>query len=388
LAKALSMTFAAIIVAAGKGERAGSGVPKQFRRVAGTSLVARAVDSLRGHPAISHIIVVIGAGQHLLLAEALGERRIDAIVTGGASRQDSVWAGLNALSAGAAPYVLIHDAARAGIPSDVISRLHEALRASEGAVPVLPVVDTLSLGQETLGATVPRDGLWRVQTPQAFRVDAVMTSHRNWQGDPATDDAQMARAAGFFIAMVEGDSALDKLTHPQDFARLEAQMQGQMISRTAFGYDVHRLEAGQDLWLGGVLIPHDKGLAGHSDADVALHALTDALLGTIGAGDIGMHFPPSDAQWRGARSSRFVEHACDLIRQRGGLIDHVDVTIVCEAPKIGPHRGAITSAIAAMLAISETSVSVKATTTEGLGFTGRGEGIAAQALATVRLPID
>ena len=231
-----------------------------------------------------------------------------------------------------------------------------------------------------------REGLVRVQTPQAFRLDVIRQAHAIWAGAAATDDAQMARAAGFEVAIVEGSPMLDKITQPGDFEQAEQKLSANLTPRTGSGFDVHRLGAGEELWLGGILIPHDKGLIGHSDADVALHALTDALLGALGDGDIGSHFPPSDPQWRGVASHRFVEHAARLIRAAGGIIDHVDLTIICEAPKIGAHRAAMREAIATMLGVSLTRVSVKATTTEGLGFAGRGEGIAAQALANIRLP--
>jgi 2-C-methyl-D-erythritol 4-phosphate cytidylyltransferase / 2-C-methyl-D-erythritol 2,4-cyclodiphosphate synthase len=296
--------------------------------------------------------------------------------------------------AGHADRVLIHDAARPMIPPAVITRLLTALDHADGAVPVLNVADSMARvdggtltrvdgGTLTLGDAVDRTALVRVQTPQAFRLDAIIAAHDRWNGAAATDDAQVARAAGLRVATVAGDIMLDKITLPADFAAAEARLSSAGISRTAMGFDVHRLEHGPDLWLCGVKIPHDQGLSGHSDADVALHALTDALLGTIGAGDIGVHFPPSDAQWRGASSDRFVTHACALIAAAGGRIDHVDVTIICEAPKIGPHRPAMQARLAALLQLPESAISIKATTTEGLGLTGRGEGIAAQAVATV-----
>lgn len=382
------MTIAAIIVAAGKGERAGTSLPKQFVTVGGKALLTHAVTALARHPRIERTIVVVAEGQAELAAHALGDILVDAIVIGGAERQQSVAAGIAAI--GDARIVLIHDAARPFLPSSVIDRLIAALDTADGAIPALSVVDTLAkVGAKTgeeLGDVVDRNGLIRVQTPQAFRTDAIRDAHNRWTGTAATDDAQMARAAGYLVAVVEGHAMLDKITQPADFAEAERKWNQRLISRTGLGYDVHRLAAGEDLWLCGVKIDHEKGLSGHSDADVALHALTDALLGALGDGDIGAHFPPSDPQWRGAASHRFVEHAATLIRQAGGVIDHVDVTIICEAPKIGPHRDAMRSAIAGMLAVPITKVSVKATTTERLGFTGRGEGIAAQAAATIRLP--
>ncbi len=378
-------TIAALIVAAGKGERTGGFIPKQYTKIAGKALVAHGVDGLSSCPEIGGIFIVIADGQQDILAEALGDRMVAAVIPGGALRQDSVRAGLEWIAnMQIFDSVLIHDAARPFLPKAVLDRLISALKLHDGAVPVLPIVDTLAHDDGRLGATVDRQGLSRVQTPQAFRLDAILTSHRLWQNGVATDDAQMARAAGFDIATVEGDPMLEKITHAPDFAAAEARLAASFVSRTGMGFDVHRLEAGEELWLCGVKVPHDMGLAGHSDADVALHALVDAVLGAIAQGDIGSHFPPSDPQWRGAPSSRFVEYARDLVATIGGVIDHVDITLICEAPKIAPHRDAMRRRVAALLGITEGSVSIKATTTERLGLTGRGEGIAAQAVATVR----
>lgn len=376
----------ALVVAAGSGSRAGGGVPKQYRRIGGRALLAHAVDHLR-HPRIDAVHVVIGEGQEAAFVEAIGGRALPAPIIGGATRRESVRRGLEAVAGTGLARVLIHDAARPFLPAAVIDRLLDALDTHAGAVPVLPVVDTLAHGGDALGETVPRDGLVRVQTPQAFRFDAILDAHRTWDGE-ATDDAQVARASGLEVALVDGDGALDKLTYEEDFVRADARLAAKLISRTGLGFDVHALVAGEELWLGGLRIPHDKGLKGHSDADAALHALTDALLGALGAGDIGDHFPPSDPQWRGAASSRFVEHARDLILAAGGRIDHADITIICEAPRIGPHRAAMRETIAGLLRLPASRVSVKATTTERLGFAGRGEGIAAQAVATIRLPED
>jgi len=379
--------IAGLVVAAGQGLRAGGGVPKQYRGLGGIPVIVRAVDALAGHPGIAEVVVVIGDGQDVLLAEAFAGRTAPRAVIGGPARRDSVRAGLAALDGHEA--VLIHDAARPFLPAAVIDRLIAALASHDGAVPVLPVVDSLALTAESLGAAVSRDGLARIQTPQAFRLAAIDAAHAAWpEGGEATDDAQVARAAGIVVAIVAGDPALDKLTHEADFVAAEARLASTMVSRTGMGYDVHRLVAGRDLWLGGVLIPHSQGLDGHSDADVALHALTDAILGAIGDGDIGTHFPPGDPQWRGAPSHRFLEHAAALVSARGGRIDHVDLTIICEAPKIGPHRPAMRSRVASLLRLPESRISIKATTTERLGFTGRGEGIAAQAIATIRISED
>ncbi len=367
----------ALVVAAGSGSRAGGTLPKQYRRVAGKALLAHAVDHL-AHPGIDAVQVVIGEGQEEAYRDAMGARALPAPVLGGATRRQSVQRGLDAL--GGAERVLIHDAARPFLPPAVIDRLLDALAASDGAVPVLPVIDTLARRD---GEAVDREALVRVQTPQAFRFEAIKRAHAEWTGGEASDDAQIARAAGLAIAAVEGDPALDKLTYEADFARAEA---ARLSPRTGFGFDVHALAAGEELWLGGVRIPHERGLKGHSDADVALHALTDAILGALAAGDIGDHFPPSDPKWRGAASSLFLEHARDLVGQAGGRIVHADLTLICEAPRIGPHRAAMRERIAALLRLPVSRISVKATTTERLGFAGRGEGIAAQAVATVALP--
>ena len=381
--------IAALIVAAGSGSRAGGEIPKQYRPVGGKPLLAHAIDHLR-HDRIDAIHILIGNGQDGLFHQAVGGDSLPSPIKGGATRQQSVRNGLEALAAeGAIGAVLIHDAARPFLPPEVIDRLIGALDSADGAVPVLPVVDSLAQGNGTLGAPVPRDGLIRVQTPQAFRFGAILEAHRQWNGPAdATDDAQVAREAGFQVATVAGSQSLEKLTYEEDFMRAEQRLSAALVSRTGLGFDVHRFAEGEELWLGGLSIPHGKGLSGHSDADVVLHALTDALLGAIGEGDIGDHFPPSDPQWRGAPSSRFVEHARALIERRGGRIDHVDMTVICEAPRIGPHRDAMRRSVAALLRLPLTRVSIKATTTERLGFTGRGEGIAAQAVATVRVPED
>lgn len=373
---------AAIIVAAGKGERAGGDVPKQFASLAGRPMLAHSYAALSAHPAIDDVIVVIAAGQEDVLRSAVGEARH---VIGGATRRDSVLAGLAAVEG--ADRVLIHDAARPFLSAAVIDRLLAALDDAPGAVPALPVADTIARAGSDLGDTIDRSNVVRVQTPQAFWLETLRAAQAAWPaGQEATDDAQVLRAHGGQVMTVEGDPMLEKVTHAADFAAAEARHAAAMISRSAGGYDVHRLEAGEELWLGGVLIPHGKGLSGHSDADVALHAITDALLGTIAAGDIGSHFPPSDPQWKGAASDQFLAHAAALVAARGGVVDFVDLTIICEAPKIGPHRESIRMRIADILRLDASQVSVKATTTERLGFTGRGEGIAAQAVATVRVP--
>jgi len=378
---AVSKTVA-LIVAAGKGERAGGGVPKQYRMLGSKPVLAHAFDTLASHPAIDGVLVVVAHGDETHARAAIGARQPLALVPGGATRRQSVLNGLESI--GSADRILIHDAARPLVPAAVVDRLLAALADAPGAVPVLPIADTVAQAGEELGAVVDRASLLRVQTPQAFRFDDVLAAHRTWIGEEPTDDAQMVRTAGHIVATVTGDSMLDKITVPEDFAVMEARL-GTRSIRTGLGFDVHRLADGEELWLGGIRVPHAQGLLGHSDADVALHALTDAILGTIAAGDIGQHFPPSDPQWRGAPSSRFLEHAAALVQSAGGRIEHVDLTIICEAPKIGPHRDAIRARIGDLLRLSLERVSVKATTTERLGFTGRGEGIAAQAVATVSL---
>ena len=377
-----SLRTIAIVVAAGTGSRMGGTVPKQYALLAGRPMLAHAVEPLLAHPMIEQVIVAIGPGQKDVAARTVpGTIR----VTGGATRQQSVAAGLAQAQALGAERVLVHDAARPFLTAAVIDRLLAALDHHDAAVPVIPVADTLARGHGGLMADrVDRADLFRVQTPQAFALPTILAAHVAWRDEEATDDAQMVRRLGVAVAMVQGDPMLDKVTHPDDIAQAEARLAWE--TRTATGFDVHRLEDGEELWLGGILVPHDRGLSGHSDADVALHALTDALLGTIAAGDIGTHFPPSDPHWKGASSDTFLRHAAARIADRGGRIDFVDLTLICEEPKIGPHREAIRARIAELLTLSTDRVSVKATTTERLGFTGRGEGIAAQATATIRLP--
>jgi 2-C-methyl-D-erythritol 4-phosphate cytidylyltransferase/2-C-methyl-D-erythritol 2,4-cyclodiphosphate synthase len=383
----------ALIVAAGSGTRAGDGVPKQYRRLGGKAVLAHAVDHLRWVGA-DDIRVVIGPGQEALYEAAVEGRALPSPILGGAARRQSVLNGLEAIAAdGGADIVLIHDAARPFVYLEIWQRLIAALADNDLAVPALPGVDTIARGRPIGGTTelgdpVDRSGLYRVQTPQACRFDAILAAHRAWTGGEASDDAQIGRAYGLRAVIVPGDPRLEKLTYEEDFARAEAMLAARLISRTGLGFDVHAFAAGDGVWLGGVLVPHAKGLAGHSDADVLLHAVTDALLGAIGEGDIGVHFPPSDPKWKGAPSSLFVEHARGLIEARGGRIDHIDATLICEAPKLGPHREAIRARVAALLRLPLARISIKATTTERLGFAGRGEGIAALAVATVRLPED
>ena len=374
--------FAALVVAAGKGLRVGGDTPKQFREWRGRALIAHSVQTLveaGAHP----LVVVISDGAEEFAQAAL--RGLDGftLTTGGVTRQDSVRAGLEALEKARPERVFIHDAARPDLPHQVIESLLRALTDHPGAIPTLPVVDSLAVAstQETMAGTAQRETLRRVQTPQAFRYPDILAAHRAWTGDTnAGDDAQVLRASGGSVALVQGDERLKKITFAEDLM--------ETATRPAFrigqGYDVHRLVSGEELWLCGIKLDHDKGLAGHSDADVALHAITDAVLGAIGDGDIGTHFPPSDPAWAGARSGQFLEHAAKLTREAGYAIGNIDLTIICEAPKIGPHRPAMRAEVARLTGLNENAVSIKATTTEKLGFTGRGEGIAAQAIVAVQ----
>ncbi|API60979.1 bifunctional 2-C-methyl-D-erythritol 4-phosphate cytidylyltransferase/2-C-methyl-D-erythritol 2,4-cyclodiphosphate synthase [Tardibacter chloracetimidivorans] len=372
-----------MLVAAGRGARSGLNGPKQYHRIGGRAVLAHAVAGLEASSVVDTIIPVIHPDDIELYERATAGQSLAAAVHGGATRRESVLAGLEAIAAsGGADVVLIHDAARPFIPGEVVARLLQALRASDGAIPVLPVVDTIIRD----GVNIDRAGLTRVQTPQAFRFDSILAAHRAWTGSEPTDDAEVARAAGLRVAEVAGDEMLKKLTAPDDFGWAERTITAAMTTRTGMGFDVHAFGEGASVWLCGVEIPHSRGLVGHSDADVGLHALTDALLGAVGEGDIGTHFPPSEPRWKGAASHLFAEHARDLIGARGGVIDHVDVTLICEEPKVGPHRAAMRARVAGMLQVDPHRVSIKATTTERLGFTGRREGIAAQAIATIRLP--
>lgn len=377
------MSTTALIVAAGKGERAGGEAPKQFRVLGGKPVLRWAVESLIRHPAIQSARVVIGKGQEEQARAALGGLDVGPLISGGAERSDSVRGGLAVLDADA-DAVLVHDAARPFCPSAVVDRLIASLEFYDGAAPVLPVGDTLAHVGDTLEGPVERTRLVRVQTPQAFRLDSLRSAYERWSGPSPTDETTVLGAAGMKVAAVEGDPALDKLTRPADFERAEQWLAGALRPSTGMGFDVHAFAGEGPLTLGGVQVPHDRGLTGHSDADVVLHAITDALLGAAGLGDIGEHFPPSDARWKGAPSSLFLSHAVDLLHARGAIIDHVDCTIIAEAPKVGPHRDAMRSRIAEIAGLGLEQVSIKATTTEGLGFTGRREGIAAQAVATIR----
>ena len=379
------MTTTALIVAAGKGARLGGGLPKQYRLLGGKPMLRRAVEALIGHSAIARVRVVIGRGQEDLAREALSGLDVGEFIEGGAERADSVRAGLSRMEGEA---VLVHDAARPFCPPAVVDRLLAPLEVFHGAAPVLPVGDTLARAGDTLGDAVDRHGMVRVQTPQAFRLASIRSAYDSWSGEAPTDETTVARAAGLSVAAVQGDPSLEKVTTESDFARAEEWLASRMTPRTGMGFDVHTFAGEDPIMMGGIAIPHHRGLAGHSDADVVLHAITDALLGAASLGDIGEHFPPSDPQWKGASSDLFLAHAASLVRGRGGIIDHVDCTVICEEPKVGPHRLEIKRKVAAILQVKDEQVSIKATTTEGLGFTGRGEGIAAQAVANIRLEIN
>ncbi|TVR83607.1 MAG: bifunctional 2-C-methyl-D-erythritol 4-phosphate cytidylyltransferase/2-C-methyl-D-erythritol 2,4-cyclodiphosphate synthase [Rhodospirillales bacterium] len=381
----------ALIVAGGRGERFGSGVPKQYQLLSGVPMLRRAVEPFVRHPGVDRVRVVYRAADHDLYASAMAGLDLDPPVAGGDSRQESARLGLESLAPDPPGSVLIHDAARPCCPSDLIDRALEALKTAPAAVPAVPVQDTLKREAPdrpgVVAATVDRAGLYRAQTPQAFRFEAILAAHRQFAGEACTDDAAVAERAGLAVVLVPGDEANIKITTPADIRQAE---RGAAVAatetRTGIGFDVHRFGPGNHVMLGGIAIPHIAGLIGHSDADVALHAATDAILGAMAAGDIGSHFPPSDPRWRGAPSAHFLRHAAGLVARAGGEILHLDITIICERPKIGPYRPAMTVCIADILGLDPRRVSVKATTTERLGFTGRSEGIAAQAAATVRLP--
>ncbi|MDO8287812.1 MAG: bifunctional 2-C-methyl-D-erythritol 4-phosphate cytidylyltransferase/2-C-methyl-D-erythritol 2,4-cyclodiphosphate synthase [Parvibaculum sp.] len=380
------MTNAALIVAAGRGTRAGPGGPKQYRTLGGMTVLRRTLLAFVNHPDINIIQAVIHPDDlGAYTAEAAGLPKLLPPCFGGETRQASVKLGLEALGKTAPACVLIHDGARPLISPDIIERSIAALSTHQGALVALPVTDTLRTAKDGLaGTTVPRDGLWRAQTPQAFRFDTILEAHRKAQGTEHTDDVTIATAAGIDVTIIEGHESNLKITTADDLKLAERLLGLSGESRTGSGYDVHRFGEGDHVWLCGIKVPHTHGLVGHSDADVGLHALTDAILGAIGDGDIGQHFPPSDPQWKGASSNLFLAHAAKLTSNKGARIVHVDVTFICERPKIGPHRDAMRARVAEILNLTTDRVSIKATTTEGLGFTGRSEGLAAQALATVR----
>jgi 2-C-methyl-D-erythritol 4-phosphate cytidylyltransferase / 2-C-methyl-D-erythritol 2,4-cyclodiphosphate synthase len=379
----------ALVVAAGRGTRLGATLPKQYLPLAGKPLLRHSLEALAAHPAIDRVRVVYhpdDAGRY-----DVASRGLDLLppVEGGAARQDSVRLGLESLQSLAPAHVLIHDGARPFLDAGIIDRVLAALAEAPGAIPALMLSDTVKRGAEgRVVETVDRRGLWRAQTPQGFHYAAILAAHRAAAGEDLSDDAAVAERAGLAVRLVAGSEANLKVTTAEDLAAAERRLaarQGDI--RTGQGFDVHAFGPGDHVWLCGVRVPHERSLIGHSDADVGLHAATDAILGALGAGDIGMHFPPSDPQWRGAASDRFLRHAAGLVAAAGGTVAHVDVTLICERPKIGPYRAAMVARLAEILGLAPGRVSVKATTTERLGFTGRGEGIAAQAVATLRLPL-
>ncbi|MDD5586532.1 MAG: bifunctional 2-C-methyl-D-erythritol 4-phosphate cytidylyltransferase/2-C-methyl-D-erythritol 2,4-cyclodiphosphate synthase [Alphaproteobacteria bacterium] len=380
-------TCTALIVAAGSGVRFGGPIPKQYQDVGGMPILRRSVLAFLGHPHIDRIQVVISPQHRDLYDRAVAGLGLPAPVHGGATRQDSVRLGLEALAQTARPdFVMIHDAARPLIDAATITAVRKALDQAKGAIAAKPLVDTLKRGSsDSITETIDRSNLWQAHTPQAFHFDAILAAHLAAKGAQLTDDAAVAEKAGMPVTLVPSNPDNMKITNPDDLGRA-ARLLGQNFGdiRTGLGFDVHRLVPGDVIHLGGIAIPHDRTLEGHSDADVILHAVVDALLGTMSAGDIGTHFPPSDPQWKGADSALFVRHAVQMINERGGMIAHVDVTVMCEQPKLGPHREAIRARMTELLEVNPDRVSLKATTTERLGFTGREEGIAAHAVATVR----
>ncbi len=377
----------ALIVAAGRGVRAGGPTPKQYRELGGMSVLRRSLLPFLEHRAVDAVGVVIGSEDREAYDATVSGLSLLPPTVGGDTRQASVRRGLDALKDRAPGTVLIHDAARALVDADTIAAVAHALETFAGAIPALAVADTLKrVSDHTVLTGAPREGISAAQTPQGFRYPEILAAHHKTIDLALTDDAAVAEHAGLLVAVTPGARQNFKLTTPEDFEMAEMLLAARRQSRSGQGFDVHRFGPGDHVWLCGVKVPHATGLVGHSDADVGLHALTDAILGAIAKGDIGLHFPPSDERWRGAPSHLFLAHAVSLVRELDGRIEHVDVTVICERPKVGPHRDAMIERIAEILGLDRGRVSVKATTTEGLGFTGRSEGIAAQAIATVSLP--
>lgn len=380
----------ALVVAAGRGHRLGGDIPKQYRDMGGQSLLRASIEALRAHPAVNAVRVVIHPDDRELYDRAVRGLPLLAPVNGGPTRQESVRLGLESLTGEPPRRVLIHDAARPFVDNQLISRVLEALDEVPGAIPALPLVDTLKRQRSgtapLVEATVERSGLWRAQTPQGFDFSSILQAHRDAVGLELTDDAAVAEQAGMAVKLVMGSEENIKLTTAEDLRRMTRHQVENYLHIVGQGFDVHKFSSGDGVVLCGVRIAHDRGLEGHSDADVGLHALTDALLGAIGAGDIGQHFPPSDPRWKNADSALFLRHAVGLLDEKSCIINNVDVTLVCESPKIAPHREAMRKRLSELLGIPLDGVSVKATTTEGLGFTGRREGIAALAMVSVRRP--
>ena len=381
---------AVLVLAGGSGSRVGADIPKQYLNIGGTPIIRRTVEVFLSHPAVDIVQVVIGAEDTERCHKALAGLELPDPVAGGATRQDSGRKGLEALEEYSPDYVLIHDAARPFVDHGTIDRVIQALDQASAVLPAVPVADTLKRGNgepHIVVATVDRENIWRAQTPQGFRFGEILSAHRAAAGMQLTDDTAVAEHAGIAVSLVPGTEENFKITTQEDLRRAERMaisMTGE--TRIGTGFDVHAFSDGDKVILCGIEIPHTRALEGHSDADVAIHALTDAILGAIAEGDIGSHFPPSDPQWRGAPSRVFLEHAVSLVTERNGSIGNIDLTIICEAPKIGVHRDAMRNSLSDILGIDPGRISVKATTTEKLGFTGRGEGIAAQAAVTVRIP--
>lgn len=385
------MRVSALLMAAGQGARFGADIPKQYLPLLGRPVLRHAAEALLRDGLVERLLPVCAAGEEARVAALLdGLPAALAPVAGGATRQASVRAGLEALAAlgGTLPdAVLVHDAARPVVPAGTVARLLAALAETPGAIPAQRVTDTLKRegAAARIGATVPREGLWRAQTPQAFRFPALLAAHRAASGE-ATDDAQLLEMAGEAVALVEGSESNVKITFPEDLGRVAAALSAGLLPRIGTGFDVHRIETGRPMVLCGVVVPCEFGLEGHSDADVGIHALCDAIYGALAEGDIGRHFPPSEMRWKGADSAQFLRHAAGRIAARGGMLANADVTLLCERPKIGPHRDAMQARLAELLGTESSRIGVKATTTERLGFTGRGEGIAAQAAVMLLLP--
>ena len=381
-------SIAVLIVAGGSGVRAGAELPKQYRPLGGRPVLGRTIDAFLACAEIGIVRTVIGSGHSDLFRAVAEDLDLRPPVTGGKTRQESVRRGLDVLAHSPPQFVLIHDGARPLVSVALIRRVIETLeKGADAVVPVLPVSDSLKRRDPSgQWSAVGRENVFRAQTPQGFRFERIHAAHHRFIDKDVSDDVALAELAGIEVVSVRGEDTNIKITTASDFQVAERILAGTMESRTGFGFDVHRFVSGDHIWLCGVRVAHDHGLEGHSDADAALHALTDAILGALSAGDIGKHFPPSDVKWQGAPSRVFLEHARDLLRNASGAIVHCDVTLICERPKIGPHRDAMRERIAEILGIDIARVSVKATTTEGLGFAGRGEGLAAQAVVTVRLP--
>lgn len=393
----MSKTAVVLIVAAGESRRMGGEIPKQYQMLGEKSLLRRSVEAYMQHPRITGVKVVINPLHQGFYDVQMQDVAVLPPAQGGSTRQESVRNGLLSLNDNPPDFVLVHDAARPNVSQDVISRVLDELESSPAVIPALPVIDTLKHveGADVVG-TIERTKLFRAQTPQGFHYQALLSAHQQCSDLNCTDDAAVAENAGLPVRIVVGSEHNYKITTVEDMQDASALLESQYETRTGMGFDAHRLVPHDNtvaadrrvVMLCGVAIPHEEGLSGHSDADVALHALVDALLGTISAGDIGQHFPPSDPRWKGVDSSRFVMHACQLLQERRGRILHADITIVCERPHLAAYRMSMQQSVATMLAVSPERVSVKATTTEKMGFTGRGEGVAAYALVSVKLPME